>query len=189
MIIGVSGKISSGKDMTEIWKKCSFNSDYEVSSLSKIRSKGRYVNAKNNSKAFKSSTILKQNSSQDYLTVGLSSNGILKTYLVHILVATEFVENPYNLPCVNHEDGNKRNNLPLNLKWTTYSNNMLHAAENNLTQIGQRYYNSKLTNIQVLEIKEKYKTGNYTHASLGKEYNVTKQNITMILNNKSRRLC
>lgn len=45
---------------------------------------------------------------------------------------------------------------------------------------------SKLTDQQVKEIKEKYKTGKYTLLNLGKEYGVCFQNISLIINNKSR---
>lgn len=42
---------------------------------------------------------------------------IREMHLVHRLVASLFVDNPYNLPYVHHIDGNKRNNKVSNLKW------------------------------------------------------------------------
>ena len=52
-----------------------------------------------------------------YAQVQLSKNRIVKTFLVHRLVATAFIENPDNLPEVNHKDCNGHNNNVDNLEW------------------------------------------------------------------------
>lgn len=51
--------------------------------------------------------------------------------LVHVLVATLFVENPKNLPEVNHKDNDKLNNKASNLEWVDRSTNitLMHAAQ------------------------------------------------------------
>ena len=51
---------------------------------------------------------------------------------IHRLVADAFIENPYNKPCINHIDGNKRNNDISNLEWCTYGENALHAYKTGL---------------------------------------------------------
>ena len=51
-----------------------------------------------------------------YCTVKLSNNGISKEYKVHRLVTNAFIDNPNNLPCVNHKDENKTNNHISNLE-------------------------------------------------------------------------
>lgn len=67
-----------------------------------------------------------------YKEVALSKDGKTKTYLLHRLLAISFVENPENLPCVNHINGIKTDNRIENLEWCTRSYNTKHAYKNNL---------------------------------------------------------
>jgi hypothetical protein len=67
-----------------------------------------------------------------YKGVNLLKNGKQFAFLVHILVAKAFIENPQNLPQVNHKDGNKFNNNVNNLEWSTPSDNQKHAVKTGL---------------------------------------------------------
>lgn len=89
-----------------------YESLYEVSNTGKIRSLcGRY--------GYKN--LLKQCiGSGGYLIVTLCNKGTQKTVNVHRLVASAFLENKDNLPCVNHKDGNRLNNDVSNLEWCSY---------------------------------------------------------------------
>jgi hypothetical protein len=49
-----------------------------------------------------------------------------RTRRVHILVAEAFIANPFGLPQVNHQDGDKAHNHYLNLEWATNSDNQKH---------------------------------------------------------------
>ena len=49
-----------------------------------------------------------------------------KSYLVHKLVASAFVPNPENKPCIDHIDGCKTNNDACNLRWVTYHENNMN---------------------------------------------------------------
>lgn len=68
-----------------------------------------------------------------YVRVSLTKNGQTKNYLVHRLVAKQFIPNPDNLPQVNHKNGNKCDNTVGNLEWCTAKENKKHAYDNNIT--------------------------------------------------------
>lgn len=54
---------------------------------------------------------------------------IFKSFLIHRLVATYFIENIHNKPCINHKDGKRDNNHFTNLEWVTYSENNQHSVD------------------------------------------------------------
>jgi hypothetical protein len=56
----------------------------------------------------------------------LCENGKTKTFLLHRLVAENFIANPLGLPEVDHKDRDKTNNHVGNLKWVTVSENNLN---------------------------------------------------------------
>lgn len=64
-----------------------------------------------------------------YYLVGLYKNNVRKNYLVHRLVACQFLPNPNDLPEINHKDRNKGNNNVSNLEWCTRSENMIHCCK------------------------------------------------------------
>lgn len=82
-----------------------------------------------------------------YLRVALFENGKRNYWSVHRLVATVYLDNPDNKPCVNHKDGNKHNNDVSNLEWVTYSENETHSHRVLGKEVlkGESVYNHKLT--------------------------------------------
>ena len=67
-----------------------------------------------------------------YYYVTLSMNGKTKKHLIHRLVAETFIDNPDNLPQVNHKDGDPKNNNINNLEWVSNAENTQHAYKNKL---------------------------------------------------------
>ena len=62
-----------------------------------------------------------------YLSIKLFKDGKRKYYLVHRLVAENYLTNELNFPQVNHKDANKINNHFTNLEWCTAKENILHS--------------------------------------------------------------
>lgn len=62
-----------------------------------------------------------------YLCIDFTVNKIKKKYLVHRLVAENFLDNTERLPEVNHINENKDDNSVANLEWCTRSHNTQHS--------------------------------------------------------------
>ena len=104
----------------EIWKEIPFQiigiNNYFVSNL------GRFKNNKG---------IIKTNytSSSGYIRLVIGN----KSFMLHRLVASTFLENPENKEMVNHIDGDKLNNNLNNLEWVTCLENNMHKINTGLS--------------------------------------------------------
>lgn len=82
---------------------------------------------------YKSGKILSPKEDKDgYFEVCLTENKVRHYVRVHRLVGMAFLENPNNLPLINHKDMNVKNNRYSNLEWCTYTHNTKHFYENSL---------------------------------------------------------
>lgn len=123
--------------MEEIFKSVkNYEEFYQVSNLGRVKSNDRQRFGVGGSIRNCKGKILKASPNQSgHLLVNLyDSEGKSKKVLVHRLVAEAFIENPNNLPCVNHKDEDKNNNCVENLEWCTvkYNNEYSNLAEKNL---------------------------------------------------------
>ena len=102
---------------TEYWKDVKFNTNYEVSSIGRVRNK-------------RNGHILSQhpNREQGYMRVTIGG----KHHYVHRLVADSFIEGDHSNRDVNHMDGNKQNNDISNLEWVSRRQNICHAFNEGL---------------------------------------------------------
>jgi len=64
-----------------------------------------------------------ENKANGYMTVDLYSNNKGTKVTIHRLLAEAFIPNPDNKPCIDHKDGDRKNNKLSNLRWATYSEN------------------------------------------------------------------
>lgn len=126
-----------------MWKSVDgYEGYYEVNEAGEVRSVDRYVVESKGRYAgkmrFLKGALMKQSRgggrdrNNTYNVVNLRREGTSWVAPVHILVARAFIQNPNNLPMINHKDGNKRNNNVDNLEWVTCSENNLHALRTGL---------------------------------------------------------
>lgn len=120
----------------------------------------------------------------EYMKGGVDKNGyhiVSLTYKkkkytrkIHRLVAIAFIPNPYNLPEVNHIDGDKWNNEVHNLEWVSSARNTHHAQE-----IGLR--KQSLTKKEVVKICKMLSSGKYQISRISEKTGVSKSLIRRIL--------
>ena len=103
---------------------------YEVSSDAAVRSIDRTIQLRNSSyRQLEGRIITPRITNDGYAFVRLSKDGVTKTQYLHRLVAGAFIDNPDNLPEVNHLSGDKTDNTPANLQWVTHQQNVQHAYD------------------------------------------------------------
>jgi len=105
---------------------------YKVSSFGRIIVLSRHVKRSYNDSFLTAPKLTKlQTSTNGYLRVGLTAQGRRQFALVHRIVASAFIPNPLNYPCIDHIDCNKENNHKENLRWCTQSQNCLNPISRN----------------------------------------------------------
>lgn len=107
--------------------------------------------------------------------------------LVHRLVAINFIPNPDNKKCVNHKDGNKRNNSVDNLEWVSCSENMKHAKKYGLwNPDGENNGNSRYSDKQIEEVCKLLQTKKYKNKEISLMTDVSPEMVSMIKIGKVR---
>jgi hypothetical protein len=157
---------------------------YQIGSLGGTKSLARIID--NGRGGFRSvpESIIEGTIKNAYRVVTLSGNGVKVKRKVHQLVLESFVG-----PCPEgmeacHNDGNELNNSLSNLRWDTHANNMRDKARHGTNIRGETVGTSKLTEQEVLEIREKYSSGSYIQQQLAEEYGVSQMQISDIINRK-----
>lgn len=100
----------------EIWKSIPGFQHYEASNLGRIR-------------RIETGRIMQPSMSKGYWHTLLCENGKRSIHRLHKLVCLAFHGRRPDGYVINHKDGNKTNNLPENLEYTTQKKNMHHAIE------------------------------------------------------------
>ena len=119
-----------------------------------------------------------------YLRVELYDAEGSRWHSVHRLVAAAFI-GPANGLQVNHKDGDRHNNAVSNLEYCTGSENMRHAFAIGLQDNrGERHSQSKLTEADVLRIRELIRLG-LMQTEIARGYGVNQSVISKIKSGKA----
>lgn len=121
--------------MEEIWKDIEgYEGIYQVSNLGRVRSLDRII-TQHHPETGKDVTYVVHGqimapyfNMNGYQCVRLRSEKGRRTFLVHRLVAKEFVPNPNGYDIVNHKDESRDNNHADNLEWCTQKYNVNYGT-------------------------------------------------------------
>lgn len=160
----------------EEWR-ASFVPNYEVSNLGRVRrsAPGR--------KTYVGRVLNQVTLKIGYYAVAPVINGKNKTTYVHELVADAFIGKRPEGASVNHKDGVKTNNVFTNLEYTTHAGNMRHAAQTGLLKRGEDHGGSKLTEIEVVNLRADRTLG-ISFSKLAAKYGVSIATAFNVVNKK-----
>lgn len=167
----------------EIWKPIPGYPGYEASNLGQIRS---WKTSKGIAKAPK------------ILTCGIDTNGyrrcgavdqygVKKAKRIHILIMLAFRGSRPEGKHVCHNDGNRLNNNLTNLRYDTPASNHQDAVKHGTIKIfyGEDHPLSKLSEQDILSIRNLYATGHVTQRELSEKYRVARPMIHYIVTGKT----
>lgn len=117
-----------------------------------------------------------------YHQVTLCKGNVKHSRRVHGLVLESFVgPRPTGMMCRHFPDGNRTNNRLSNLQWGTYVENQADRVSHGTDSRGVKHPSVKLTEQQVIEIRQSFMPRVITYGVLAKRYGVTKWHIADIL--------
>ncbi len=177
----------------EKWKPIkNYEGIYEISSLGRVRS---YYEINNSL-----GQIRKTNTVSKFKTLSTDMDGYKRVNLyakdkglkpvnksVHILVLNAFIGECPKDKEGSHLDGDITNNRLSNLQWENHLDNESRKIIHGTRPMGEKHKSSKLTETDILDIRNSYIKYKVTQKQLAEKYNVCENNIYLIVNNKAWR--
>lgn len=174
----------------EIWKSIkNYEGYYEVSNFGRVKSLTKEWVAGKGSIRKKGETILRFSKVKArngiYYHVNVCVDKERRSLRINRLVAEHFCEKPQGCEVVNHLDCDTTNNRADNLEWTTTLGNVRYSWEKGFKKSlkGEKHGMAKLKPEDVRNIRKLSGNGK-THTEICKLFNVTRSNVTQIVNGK-----
>jgi hypothetical protein len=139
--------------------------------LYKVNEKGEVWSVKNN-------ILLKSSNKAGYLYVSLYKNKKRKEVSIHSIVLKTFSDKKEWKELPNHKDFNTHNNNLDNLEWVTQKENVRHTFKH-------KGYKAPIGLEKAKEIREFYCTSNLSELEVSKIFNISRQCVNSIVQNKS----
>lgn len=175
-------------DSVEIWKPVpGWEGLYEASSQGRIRSLPREVHDRLRDRRWRiPGGVMKPGTrGKGYKCVALTDKNKSITESVHKLVCLAFHGRPSGKTEVAHADGNPANNSASNLRWATSAENHADKEAHGRTARGERSGRAILSEADVLNIRERYRTGTVSNCQQARDYGVHNATIFAIVKRKS----
>lgn len=165
--------------ISEEWRAIpGYEGMYEVSNCGRVRSLDRVTQASNRRLNRKGKVLSTNPDTHGYLQCRLWKDGKGKAAWVHRLVLEAFVGPgaPDQEGC--HNDGDRRNNSPGNLRWDSRAGNMLDKQAHGTQMRGSLVKGAKLTEEIVREIRRL--RGALSNSKLAARFGVSRGHIAHI---------
>lgn len=124
-----------------------------------------------------------------YPVVSLCKDGTQVTIYIYKLVLFAFVGSPdEGMQCC-HGDGDRANSCLENLRWDAQRSNFIDRVNHGnlvipIVKFGEDSSNSRLSNVQVLEIRRLFATGRYMQKDLAARFGINPCTVSQIVNRK-----
>lgn len=168
--------------MTEVeeWKSIPGFSSYEASTEGRIRSVTRYVPVYHGKRTVVGQIIKPKNKSDGYLSVFMTDDeGKVRCWTVHKVVMLTFVGPRHKGMQILHIDDDRHNCALRNLKYGTVQENHDLKVHHGRTARGERVNTAKLTEQQVIQMRERRAAGETT-LHLGAEFGISSTAVSKI---------
>lgn len=172
----------------EIWKDIKgYEGLYSISNTGRVKRLARNrIIATGVNKPLKEKEIKTFKGKLGYIHVNLWKNGQIKQHRIHRLIMLAHTNKPEDKNIINHIDGDKSNNTLGNLEWCTARENTIHAYKTGLAKGKKGIENSqgRLTNEEVISMRNLYATGEYTQKEIGEIFGISRRHAGDIVNGK-----
>lgn len=155
--------------MNKVWKKINGYDDYEVSTDGEIRNGSRYFKFTPDKDGYSKTALRDKDGNRKYLRV-------------HRIVAMTFIDNPNELPIVNHKNGIKDDNRVENLEWCTISQNTKHGFD----VLGRQPNKTTCIPIKIINIETEEEIHFEDMSSASKFLGITVQSVASYFKRKEK---